>query len=191
MPEAKWRHGNAEKQLRRRNLREREAGEKEAVYVAKGKYQQWITPEGLTRLKGWATDGLTDAQIAKNVGCNVATLYEWKNRYSEIAEALKKGKDAADREVENALFRSALGYEAVEEVEERVVDEKTGEAKLVVTKRTHKHIPANTTAQIFWLKNRKPDMWRDCRDVELSGKVDANPFANLTEEQLRRLGDGM
>ena len=191
MPEAKWRHGNAEKQLRRRNLREREAGEKEAVYVAKGKYQQWITTEGSIRIEGWARDGLTDEQIAKNMGISASTLYAWKEKFQEISEALKKGKDVADREVENALFRSALGYEAVEEVEERVVDEKTGEAKLVVTKRTKKHIPANTTAQIFWLKNRKPDMWRDCRDIELSGKVDANPFANLTEEQLRRLGDGM
>ncbi len=159
--------------------------------MAKGKFQQWITAEGSIRIEGWARDGLTDEQIAKNMGISASTLYAWKEKFQEISEALKKGKDVADREVENALFRSALGYEAVEEVEERVVDEKTGEAKLVVTKRTNKHIPANTTAQIFWLKNRKPDMWRDCRDIELSGKVDANPFKDLTEEQLRRLGDGM
>lgn len=91
--------------------------------MAKGKYQRWLEPDGLTLLEGWARDGLTDEQIAKNCGCNAGTLYEWKKKYPEISEALKKGKEVVDYEVENALLQSARD--------------------------------GNTTAQIFWLKNRR------------------------------------
>lgn len=97
--------------------------------MAKGKYQKWLEPESLILLEGWARDGLTDEEIAKNMGVRTSTLYEWKNKYSEISEALKKGKEFADYQIENALYNSAL-Y-------------------------------GNTTAQIFWLKNRRPDKWRD------------------------------
>lgn len=117
--------------------------------MAKGKYADWITPEGLLRLEGWARDGLTDEQIAKNIGINVGTIYEWKNRFTEISNALKKGKEVVDREVENALFKTATGF----------------------TGPDGKYYPPNTTAQIFWLKNRKPAEWRDKRDVEVSDNM--------------------
>ena len=97
--------------------------------VAKGKYQRWLEPDGLLLLEGWARDGLTVEQIAHNMGITAKTLYEWKNAHSEICEALKKGKEVVDYQVENALLASALD--------------------------------GNTTAQIFWLKNRRPDKWRD------------------------------
>lgn len=61
--------------------------------MAKGKYQEWLTKEGLLRLQGWARDGLSDEQIAANMGINVATLYRWKNEHCEICTALKEGKD--------------------------------------------------------------------------------------------------
>lgn len=97
--------------------------------VAKGKYERWLEPDGLTLLEGWARDGLTDEQIAQKMGVNIATLYRWKQEYCEICEALKRGKEVVDYQVENALLNKALG--------------------------------GDTTAQIFWLKNRKPDKWRD------------------------------
>lgn len=97
--------------------------------VAKGKYDRWLEPDGLTLLEGWARDGLTDEQIAHNCGITATTLYDWKNRFTEISEALKRGKEVVDYQVENALLNKALG--------------------------------GDTTAQIFWLKNRKPDKWRD------------------------------
>ena len=59
--------------------------------MAKGKYQRWLEPDGLTLLEGWARYGLTDEQTAKKMGITAKTLYEWKNRYSEICEALKRG----------------------------------------------------------------------------------------------------
>lgn len=131
--------------------------------MAKGKYQEWLTKEGLLRLQGWARDGLTDAQIATNMGINVATLYRWENEFCDIRNALKDGKEVVDRQVENALLKSALGYTFDEVTEERRDDE------LVVTKVVHKEVQPNTTAQIFWLKNRKRAEWRDRVENAITG----------------------
>lgn len=139
--------------------------------MAKGKYHDWMTEEGLIKLEGWAKDGLTDEQIAKNIGINVATIYEWKNKYPKIAEALRKGKEVIDREVENALLKRALGYEFEETTLERTWNEASECWDLVPTKIVTKKQAPDTTAQIFWLKNRKPKDWRDKHDVEHSGGV--------------------
>ena len=107
--------------------------------MAKGKYQEWLEPDGLLLLEGWARDGLTDEQIAHNMGIATSTLYDWKKKYPEISETLKKGKEVVDIEVENALLKSAL--------------------------------EGNITAQIFWLKNRKPNRWREKQSIEHTGEV--------------------
>ena len=122
--------------------------------MAKGKYERWLEPDGLMLLEGWARDGLTDEQIAHNVGITVKTLYEWKNKYSDICEALKKGKEVVDYQVENALLQSALD--------------------------------GNTTAQIFWLKNRRPDKWRD-KPSEPTGPKDT-PIEDGLSLSLKALG---
>lgn len=129
--------------------------------MAKGKYEYWLTEEGLLLLEGWARDGLTDEQIAKNMGIKRQTLYEWKNKYPDISDTLKKGKEVVDREVENALCKRALGYDFTEVTEERIFDRATGEYKLTVTKSVKKHMAPDVAAIVFWLKNRKPDKWRD------------------------------
>lgn len=82
--------------------------------MAKGKYEYWLTQEGVILLEGWARDGLTDEQIAQCMGIVPSTLYEWKKKHSEISEALKKGKAVIDRQVENALLKRALGYSYTE-----------------------------------------------------------------------------
>lgn len=122
---------------------------------ARGKYEYWLTEEGLTLLEGWARDGLTDEQISSNCGITSTTLYDWKNRFPEISDALKKGKEVVDIQVENALLKRALGYDFQETRIEK--SDKDG-TKII---QTLKHIPADTTAQIFWLKNRQPGKWRD------------------------------
>ncbi|MBM7717158.1 transcriptional regulator with XRE-family HTH domain [Bacillus thermophilus] len=151
----------------------------------RGKYHQWLTEEGLLKLEGWAKDGLTDEQIAGNIGISRSTLNEWKKRYPDISDTLKRGKEVVDRQVENALLKRALGYE-YEEVK-TYIEETDGKKKKRVEKTT-KHVAGDVTAQIFWLKNRKPGVWRDKKETELSGGVDLNnPFADLTTDELKKL----
>ena len=140
--------------------------------AAKGKYADWITPEGLLKIEGWAKDGLTDEQIAKNIGIGTTTLYRWKEEFEEIRESLKKGKEVVDREVENALLKRALGYEYTETIREAVKDPDSGTIEMRVTKEVTKQIIPDTTAQIFWLKNRKPDKWRDKPMYEDTSELD-------------------
>lgn len=138
------------------------------------KYEYWLTPDGLLLLEGWARDGLTDKQIAENMGINVKTLWDYKHKYDPISNALKKSKEIVDREVENALKKSAEGYDVYEEVWERQFNTKTGDFEMVLTKKTKKHIPPSNTAQIFWLKNRRPQYWRDKVESHLTANVNNN-----------------
>lgn len=120
-----------------------------------GKYKQWLTKEGLIRIQGWARDGLTDEQIAKNMNIGLTTFYEWKKRYPEFRESLKENKDVVDRKVENALLKNALN--------------------------------GNVTAQIFWLKNRKPNEWREKRETEVNDEQQSSAMNQLIKslEQAR------
>lgn len=136
--------------------------------MAKGLYKEWLTEENLLRISAWARDGLTNEQIAHNMGINVKTLYEWCKKYSDFSNALKKNKEVADIQVENALYKKALGYNtAVKKtfkVKEVIYSEngrKLKEIEKLVDGYDEVHIPPDTTAQIFWLKNRKPETWRD------------------------------
>ncbi len=151
--------------------------------MAKGKYEYWLTDEGLLKLAGWARDGLTDEQIACNMGIRRETLIEWKKKYPNISNTLKKNKEIVDYEVENALLKRALGYDYTETTRERMLNKETGEYELVITKEVHKEIAPDTTAGIFWLKNRKPEDWRDKRDISLEGNLNNN-IANLSDEEL-------
>ena len=113
----------------------------------------------MLRIEGWARDGLTDEQICHNIGIHVATICEWKNRFPQLAEALKRGKAPVDQQVENALFRNAIGYDYEETITE--IEELAGGKQKKHVRKIKKHKPPDTTAQIFWLKNRRPDKWRD------------------------------
>jgi hypothetical protein len=139
------------------------------------KYDTHVEPK-LTLVEAWARDGLTDEQIAQNLGIGVATLYEYKNKYPEFSEALKNGKEVVDVIVENALLKRALGYRYDEVTQERaeVINPKTGkpEIKLIETKRVTKEVQPDVTAQIFWLKNRRPTQWRDKQEIEHEGELE-------------------
>jgi transcriptional regulator with XRE-family HTH domain len=156
--------------------------------MARGKYLDWITEEGLLKIEGWARDGLTDEQIAKNMGITRSTLSEWKKKYPDISDTLKRGKEVIDRQVENALLKRALGYKYEEVTHESIWDPKEQKNVLQPSKVVIKEVVPDVTAQIFWLKNRKPLEWRDKKETELSGGLNVNnPFENLTTEELRRL----
>lgn len=133
--------------------------------MAKGKYREWLQEENLTLLKGWARDGLTNEQIAHNIGINPDTLYEWIKKYPEISDSLKQSKEVADRAVENALYKSALGAICEEITEERIWNKEKSRFEMVVTKKITKKMPPNSTSIIYWLKNRKPDIWRDRQEI--------------------------
>lgn len=152
---------------------------------AKGKFHEWRTEDGLIKLESWARDGLVDEQIATKMGIATGTLYEYKKKFSDIDEALKRGKEIIDMEVENSLLKRAKGYE-FEEVK-TIVEDVGGKQKKKMEK-TIRHITPDVTAQIFWLKNRKPGVWRDKQDLEHSGtttnKLD---MSGLTNEGLNEL----
>ena len=134
--------------------------------MAKGKYEYWITPEGLLKIEGWARDGLTDEQIAQNMGISYSTLRSWRDKFSAVSAVLKKGKEVVDRQVENALLRRALGYEYNE------FKEKYEYGKITERTVTKKEVVPDVTAQIFWLKNRKPEKWRDKPEYEDHSAID-------------------
>jgi transcriptional regulator with XRE-family HTH domain len=153
--------------------------------MANGKYQPWIEPDGLLRLAAWARDGLTDEQIAAKIGVTRATLYNWKNDHIDIFDALKRGKEVVDIMVENALYRNAVGYEYEEDVPFKVREEKQRDGQKLVTERVEvvkvkKIMPGQTTAQLAWLNNRKPDKWRQRQleaavaDADAAGRKLAN-----------------
>lgn len=147
-------------------------------WVAKGKYEYWLTPEGLLKLEGWARDGLIEEQIVKNMGISRSTLNDWKKKYPDILNTLKKGKEVADRNVENALYESAIGkkYKVKKPIKVKEVQYRDGkrvkEVEHIEYAEEEMVIPPNTTAQIFWLKNRKPDVWRDKQDVHVKDDTD-------------------
>lgn len=132
------------------------------------KINDWLENDKLILLEGWARDGLTDEQIAKNIGIATSTFYEWKKKEIEFSEALKKGKEVIDFEVENALLKKALGYTIT------IKEEKLDKDGCVHTLEKDVHIPPDTTAQIFWLKNRKPNNWKDRVETDEDKEAVAN-----------------
>lgn len=106
--------------------------------------------------------GATDAQLADFFEVSVSTVNLWKNEHKEFSESIRVPKAQADDRVEQSLYRRALGYEH-DESDIRVVG-----GELVMTP-IRKHYPPDTTAAIFWLKNRKPEEWRETKAVELTG----------------------
>lgn len=125
--------------------------------MAVGKYETHVQPK-LLLVEKWARNGLTLDQIASNLGIAKSTLCEYMKVHSDLSDALKKGKEVIDTMVENALLKAAMGYDYEE-------DGIGKDGVYSLKKVAH----PNTTALIFWLKNRAPKDWRDKQDVEHSG----------------------
>lgn len=162
--------------------------------MAKSKWETHVK-DRLIEVEGWARDGLTDEQIAKNLGIAYSTLREYREKYSALSAALKRGKEVVDREVENALLKKAIGGKEkvlkpmkIKNVIYSDAGKKLKESEEIVMVEEEVLIIPDTTAQIFWLKNRKPDVWRDKTAVEHSGEIKGdNPFSNLTTEELKKV----
>ena len=121
-------------------------------------------PEFVAQAEKLCKLGATDIEMADFFAVDVRTLYRWKGENAKFCQALKAGKEEADDRVERSLFARANGYEH-EEVDIRVV------ANAIVQTPIRKYYPPDTTAAIFWLKNRKPKDWRDKMEQEHSGSV--------------------
>lgn len=105
--------------------------------------------------------GAIDAELAEFFDITTETVKQWRKIHPKFGEACRRGKMIADAEVANCLYKNATGYKHI------AFKMFCHEGK-VVTKRYVEHYQPNTTAQIFWLKNRRPDLWRDRH--ELTGK---------------------
>jgi len=152
---------------------------KKVVVVIKSKWDEYVKPK-LFLIECWKRDGLSDEQICKNLGVGKDAFISYKAKYPELVEALKKGKEVADYEVENALFKRACGYDIDE-----ITTELDGENNVLKTKVIKKHISPDVGAACFWLKNRVNKKWRD-RIIE----TDAETLEKL-DEVLKSLDKNM
>lgn len=119
-------------------------------------------PEYVEQAKKLCRLGATDADLADFFGVTFQTINNWKVQHPQFFESLKLSKEKTDHRVEQSLYQRAMGYTCNED-DIRVVNN-----EIVITP-TIKHYPPDTTAMIFWLKNRKPTEWRDKQEVEHSG----------------------
>ena len=126
-----------------------------------------------------ARDGRTEDEIAESLGICKATVTNWKKRYPEFLAALKESKAESDGKVEMSLYKRALGYEITETEEVR---DKRGQ--VTRKKTTVKQVLPDVTAQIFWLKNRQPEKWRDAQPSNASTLDDLAAAIRESREQL-------
>lgn len=142
-------------------------------------------PEFYPKLaEAYALAGLIDSEIAKKLGISVATLNNWKKEHPDFIESLKQGKSVPDSKVQNALYKNALGYKYEAEKPMTVSDGKAEGSHIEIAKYIE-HVAPNVTAEIFWLKNRMPDKWREKQEIEHSGSLDIN--AITPEERKARI----
>lgn len=140
------------------------------------KYHTHVEPK-LLLIEAWCRDGLTDADICKNLDVSHESFIQYKKQFPELVDVLKRGKEVIDTMVENALLKAALGYEYEESKETNTGFE-----------RSVKYAPPNTTALIFWLKNRRPKEWRDRNQTEISG-VDGSPLQVVFSPAMKKEND--
>lgn len=127
--------------------------------------------------ENYALLGATDAEMADFFGVSEQTLNTWKKKYPEFLESLKKGKAVADANVASRLYSRAIGYDA------KATKFATNEGKITDKVEYIEHYPPDTTAAIFWLKNRQPGKWRDKKEVENQVKL-GDELESMSDEEL-------
>ena len=154
-------------------------------------YSEWenkgVLEQKLIDVENMARNGLDQSQIAHNLGISIDTLISYKKKYKRFSDALERGKEVTDQEVENALLKRALGSSYTEVIETKDSSGKTKTVRVIT-----REVPGDVTAQIFWLKNRKPNEWRDKRDVEMDADTDLNitiDYSDLSIEELKEIAE--
>ena len=144
------------------------------------------------QIEGWARDGLTDEQIAHNMGIAYSTFRTWRDKEPAILAALKKGKAPVDIEVENALLKRAQGYTVTVKkpvkvkTRRQLKDKGTIEEEHIEFVEEEVYVPPDTTAQIYWLNNRRPDRWRTRKAVEIQTEQPKNELLQSLFDLERR-----
>lgn len=190
--------------------------------MARAEYKKWQEPDNLIKLQGWARDGLTNEQIAQKIGVSRQTISVWCSKYTDIADALKKGKEVIDYEIENSLI-STMKKHTITTTQYKMVKkdalilkaertkfmnmykldhpDATKEQILIATAENvavYERIPIietvtevdpNVSSMIFWLKNRKPDVYRDqtFKKLNEANARKAIAEAGISEAQLKAL----
>ncbi|MBL7390681.1 helix-turn-helix domain-containing protein [Escherichia coli] len=151
-----------------------------------GKPSQY-KPEYAAQAEKLCLLGATDDEMAEFFGVHRSTIYRWKLEHEEFCNSIKAAKDIADERVVRSLYQKATGYNYVEQQAFKVkVDRDKEELEIADVER---HAPADTTAAIFWLKNRQKDQWRDKQEIEHSGSITEMSDEELNE-RLARLVNG-
>lgn len=150
----------------------------------KGKYQEWLEPDNLLRIKGWARDGLTDKEIAENkIGVRESTFCTWKSKYQQINETLKTGREPVDITLEDTFYSKKLsGYKVTETIKEKTVQRDASGNVIGTTehvRESEKYIPPDTTAMIFYLKCRMKDKYNDRANISFNDVEDLTALAKL------------
>lgn len=139
----------------------------------KQKYDEFVKPH-LKRITHWCRMGATEAEICKKLGIAVSSFNKYKLEFSELSEALKTGKVPADDRIEAELYKRAKGYDYEEVKTNTYVDNQQHQRTFRTV--TTKHIPGDVRAIIFWLKNRRPEQWRERQELDINGNVPVKMF---------------
>lgn len=144
------------------------------------------------RAEDYARRGMTDKQIAKGLGISKVTFYEYQKKYPNFLNSIKKGKAPVDVEVENALLKRARGFFYTETAKEFKINQKDGKDNKVLTaiKKTTKLIVPETAACMAWLKNRRPRLWRDRHDFNISGDMKITVISAIPELRKKEKENG-
>jgi len=152
--------------------------------IARGKYQEWLEQDNLLMIEGWARQGLTDEQIAKNMGIKKSTFYDWLKKYPDISDSLKRGKAPVDFEVENALLKRAIGFE-YEETETIIEDIKNELQPVVEIETREKPSEGGFFSRLVkGLLKTKQNIGAGFRSFFLGKKIDDELFEELEEQLL-------
>ena len=149
--------------------------------------QEYLDDTGLSYIRGLAREGLTRREIASKLNISYSTLNRWIKQYPDFKRAMRVGRDMSDSKVEESLYKRACGFQTVEIVEDYKTDPATGDQVLVGSKKIIKDIPPDTTAQIYWLKNRQRDKWKDKWEIQVTGaEEEQSKLTELLEQRKER-----
>lgn len=140
-------------------------------FLPKKDINSWSTDEGLLYIQSWANDGLTDAEICKKMGIAVTTLWRWCNQEEKIRNAIIRGRDTMTMEVENMMYKCAMGFTYKEQ-------QLTRDGDIVEVERYYE---PSQEAQKFILTNRRKDKWKSKQEVALEAQVEAQTTIKVSE----------